>query len=234
MARSIKFSKMEVAHDMREVWDVLSEEEQHMVESELKVVRVKKNETVYRMGSRPEFIFFLISGRIKVFRPGIAGKRLINRVLRPGQFFGYRAAIAAEYYVTEASALEESLLVVLPVGVLLSLMLQNANLCRFFVKALAVDLGVADRRMVSLTQKHVRGRLADTLLELIDTYGFEAGGDTLDLKLSREDLADLSNMTTSNAIRTLSSFVEEGLIEVQGRTIRFLNIAEMRRISQYG
>ena len=230
MARSIKFSKMEVAHDMREVWDVLSEEEQHEVESQLKVVRVKKNETVYRMGSRPEFIFFLISGRIKVFRPGIAGKRLINRVLRPGQFFGYRAAIAAEYYVTEASALEESLLVVLPVGVLLSLMLQNVNLCRFFVKALAVDLGVADRRMVSLTQKHVRGRLADTLLELIDTYGFEA----LDLKLSREDLADLSNMTTSNAIRTLSSFVEEGLIEVQGRTIRFLNIGEIRRISQYG
>ena len=113
-------------------------------------------------------------------------------------------------------------------------MLQNVNLCRFFVKALAVDLGVADRRMVSLTQKHVRGRLADTLLELIDTYGFEAGGDTLDLKLSREDLADLSNMTTSNAIRTLSSFVEEGLIEVQGRTIRFLNIGEIRRISQYG
>ena len=61
---------MEVAHDMREVWDVLSEEEQHEVESQLKVVRVKKNETVYRMGSRPEFIFFLISGRIKVFRPG--------------------------------------------------------------------------------------------------------------------------------------------------------------------
>ena len=58
MARSIKFSKMEVAHDMREVWDVLSEEEQHEVESQLKVVRVKKNETVYRMGSRPEFIFF--------------------------------------------------------------------------------------------------------------------------------------------------------------------------------
>lgn len=234
MARSIKFSKMDIAQDMREVWELLSEDEQRGVEGELKVVRVKKNETVYRMGARPEYLFFLISGRIKIFRPGVAGKRLINRILRPGQFFGYRAAIAAEYYVTEASALEESLLVVLPARVLLELMQRNADLCRFFVRALAVDLGVADRRMVSLTQKHVRGRLADTLLELIDKNCFDGDGDTLDLKLSREDLADLSNMTTSNAIRTLSSFVEEGLIEVQGRTIRFLNIEEMRKISQYG
>lgn len=234
MARSIKFSKMDIAQDMREVWELLSEEEQRGVEGELKVVRVKKNETVYRMGARPEYLFFLISGRIKIFRPGVAGKRLINRILRPGQFFGYRAAIAAEYYVTEASALEESLLVVLPARVLLELMQRNADLCRFFVRALAVDLGVADRRMVSLTQKHVRGRLADTLLELIDKNCFDGDGDTLDLKLSREDLADLSNMTTSNAIRTLSSFVDEGLIEVQGRTIRFLNIEEMRKISQYG
>ncbi len=52
--------------------------------------------------------------------------------------------------------------------------------------------------------------------------------------MSREDLANLSNMTTSNAIRTLSAFVTEHLITVDGRRIRILNEAQLHKISKYG
>ncbi len=52
--------------------------------------------------------------------------------------------------------------------------------------------------------------------------------------MAREDLANLSNMTTSNAIRTLSGFVAEKLITVDGRRIRILDEPQLRKISKYG
>ena len=85
-----------------------------------------------------------------------------------------------------------------------TLVAQNNDLAMFFIRQLSIDLGISDERTVSLTQKHIRGRLAESLIFLKESYGLEEDGSTLSIYLSREDLANLSNMTTSNAIRTLS------------------------------
>jgi len=74
---------------------------------------------------------------------------------------------------------------------------------------MAVELSFSNKRTVSLTQKHIRGRLAESLLVLRDTYGVENDGRTIRAYVSREDLACFSNMTTSNAIRTLSMFATD-------------------------
>ena len=84
---------------------------------------------------------------------------------------------------------------------IMTLVTQNNDLAMFFIRQLSVDLGIADERTVNLTQKHIRGRLAESLLFLKESYGLEEDGSTLSIYLSREDLANLSNMTTSNAIR---------------------------------
>jgi CRP-like cAMP-binding protein len=52
--------------------------------------------------------------------------------------------------------------------------------------------------------------------------------------MSREDIANLSNMTTSNAIRTLSGLASEGIIEIAGRKISILDGNEIERISELG
>ena len=96
------------------------------------------------------------------------------------------------------------------------------------------ELGFSNNRTVSLTQKHIRGRLAESLIVLIDTYGFESDGMTIKAYLSREDIANLSNMTTSNAIRTLSNFAAEKVISVDGRKISILDSKRLERISDLG
>jgi CRP-like cAMP-binding protein len=88
--------------------------------------------------------------------------------------------------------------------------------------------------LISLTQKHVRGRVAESILVLRDTYGMEADGRTLRVLLSREDLAHLSNMTTSNAIRTLSGLVSEKILDIEGRRITILNLSKLEGISESG
>jgi CRP-like cAMP-binding protein len=99
---------------------------------------------------------------------------------------------------------------------------------------LSRELGISDDRTVNLTQKHIRGRLAEALLFLKDSYGIEEDGYTLSIYLSREDMASLSNMTTSNAIRTLSAFANEKIIAIDGRKIKIINDEELRRISNIG
>ena len=76
--------------------------------------------------------------------------------------------------------------------------------------------------------------MAESLLFLKDTYGVEEDGFTLSIYLSREDLANLSNMTTSNAIRTLSNFATEKLIAIDGRKIKIIEEDKLRKISKIG
>jgi len=116
----------------------------------------------------------------------------------------------------------------------MQLLSENTDLALFFIRQLSVDLGIADERTVNLTQKHIRGRLAESLIFLKDTYGVEEDQCTLSIYLSREDLANLSNMTTSNAIRTLSNFATEKLITIDGRKIKIIEEDKLRKISKIG
>jgi len=87
---------------------------------------------------------------------------------------------------------------------------------------------------VNLTQKHLQGRLAESLLFLKDKYGLEEDESTLSIYLSREDLANFSNMTTANAIRTLSGFAAEKIVAIDGRKIKLIDINRLEKISRLG
>lgn len=234
MTRLDKIDKVNAASLLVDIWDVLDDKERTVLVENCWVERFKKGEGIYQEGDQPDHLLCLLSGKVKIYRNGVGGRSLINRVLRPIQYFGYRASMAGEAYVTAASAFEESLIVFVPMRTIFKLMEKNARLCHFFIHSLAVDLGKADQRIVSITQKHVRGRMAETLLELLDVYGYDGDGQTLDLHITREDMANLSNMTTSNAIRTLSTFADEGLVEINGKFIKLLDVDAIQRISDIG
>jgi CRP-like cAMP-binding protein len=149
-------------------------------------------------------------------------------------FFGYRAGLVGTPYITEAAALEDTTLCLIPLPVIKQLIRENHTVALFFIEHLATLLGHADEQTVSLTQKHLRGRLAEALLIMKDRYGADLKSNTLAMEPSREDLANLSNMTTSNAIRTLSSFVSERLVAADGRKITILDEPQLRLIAKNG
>ncbi len=69
---------------------------------------------------------------------------------------------------------------------------------------------------------------------LKDNYGLEEDGATINIYLAREDIANLSNMTTSNAIRTLSNFAAEMVIALDGRKIKIIDFDKLHKISRMG
>lgn len=221
-------------NEMSDFWALLNSEEKRVISDNFKIQNFKKNEVIYNEGDTPLQLMYLIKGKVKVYKKGNGDRNQIIRLMRPGQYFGYRAYFANENYVTTGAAIENTQIGFLPMTLVEEHIRCNNDLAFFFIRTLANNLGQSDTRTVNLTQKHIRGRLAESLMVLHDNYGYEPNSTTLNIYLSREDLASLSNMTTSNAIRTLTSFASEQLITVDGRKIKILKEDELRRISKYG
>ena len=220
--------------ELLSVWDVLTPDERHFFQSIYSVHHFKKNEMIQCEGELPTHMMILASGKVKVDKEGVGSRSQIIRMLKAGEHFGYRAIIASENYNTNVTAFEESTVYMIKADIFLSILRHNNAFCYRFLEELASDLGASDARTVNLTQKHIRGRLAEALLILRKNYGLEEDGATISIYLSREDLANLSNMTTSNAIRTLSMFVNEHVIAMDGRKLKIIDEERLRKISKMG
>jgi CRP-like cAMP-binding protein len=226
--------EVDISASLAEVWRVLTEKERDILRKNSGIQHFKRNELIYVEGDEPRDMMCLLNGKVKIFKEGVGGRSQIIRMIKPIQYFGYRASFAQENYLTNASAFEASTVCMIPMTIVTGLLKDNLNLAMFFIRQLSVDLGIADERTVNLTQKHIRGRLAESLLFLKDSYGLEEDGATLSIYLAREDLASLSNMTTSNAIRTLSTFASERIIALDGRKIKLIDQDRLKKISKLG
>lgn len=223
-----------VNEEIPDLWKVLLPEQRRVIAETLVLQQYKKGQIIYAEGEEPENLWILLKGKVKKYKSGIGERVQILRLYRPVQYFGHRAYFAQEPYVSTAAAFEPSTIGTIPMKTVEELIKQNNELAMFIIHNLSKTLGGSDTKIVNLTQKHIRGRLAEALLLLEDNYGLEDDNATLKIYLSREDLANLSNMTTANAIRTLSTFVNERLIIVDGRRIKIINEPQLRKISKYG
>lgn len=229
-----ELTQVEIAESIPDLWQPLTETQREYLAKNFTIQKYKKNETIYCEGETPMHLMCLLSGKVKIYKDGVGGRSQIIRVIKDKEYFAYRAYFAQENFVTAAAAFEPCTICLVPMPVISELIKENTDLAMFFIKQLSIDLGISDERTVNLTQKHIRGRLAESLLFLKDTYGVEEDQCTLSIYLSREDLANLSNMTTSNAIRTLSNFATEKLIIIDGRKIKIIDEERLKKISKIG
>ena len=229
-----ELTEAEIAESIPDLWQPLTTEQRMILAQNFTVQKYKKNETIYCEGETPMYLMCLLTGKVKIYKDGVGGRSQIIRVIKNKEYFAYRAYFAEENFVTAAAAFEPCTICLIPMPTIVKLIQENTDLAMFFIRQLSKDLGISDERTVSLTQKHIRGRLAESLLFLKDTYGLEEDGSTLSIYLSREDLANLSNMTTSNAIRTLSNFASEKLIAIDGRKIKLIDEERLKKISKIG
>ncbi len=226
--------KKDIANSIAQIWHCTDVHCVNTIQNNLTVRSFKRNELIYQENETPTHILFLVSGMAKIIKECSMGRSQIVRIIKEQSFMGFRAFFANECNTTSAVALEDSTVAALPLDTMVELIELNHGITNYFISELATTLGETDSRFVTLTQKHIRGRLAETILALKANYGIENDGKTLNVIMNRYDLASLSNMSTSNAIRTLSSFATEGLIEISGRKIRILNEEELAKISRLG
>lgn len=220
--------------DISIIYSPLTAKEQAYLEENHTVIKYKKNQIIYQEGEEPTGLLCMGSGKAKVFKEGVGGRDQIVRMAKAPGLIGYRALFANGPHIASAVVIDPCTIFHIPKKVVNKLMSSNNQLCLNIINAFATELGFSRYRTVTLTQKHIRGRLAESLILLKDIYGYEEDEATLNVYLSREDLANFSNMTTSNAIRTLTNFVKENVISVDGRIIKILDEEMLERISKLG
>ena len=183
----------------------------------------KKGQTLFNEGSHPFGVYCISSGKVKLTHVGDDGKEQIIRLLKNGDVIGHRALLSGDRYGASAVALEDTHVCFIPKEVFMTLLKSDPSIAFEMMRLLSDDLHKAEMKLTHLAQKPVRERLAETLLFIKETYGYEEDGITLNVRLSREEIANLTGTATESTIRILSEFKKDNIVDLDGKKIKIIN-----------
>lgn len=223
----------QIFNENSSIYNVLTHEEKEYVKPQLIFNTYRKKQKIYYANEKLNGLIYLLEGKVKIAIEGTIGRQQIIRIAQKKEYIGYRAFFTKERTIAAAISLNDNTLTItVPQKVTYELIENNSNFSLAIIQSLAHDLGFSDKRTVSLTQKYMRGRLAESLLYLRKSFGINPNNNSINFYITREDLANFSNMTPANAIRTLSDFAKEGIVELKRKKIIILNLEELERLSK--
>lgn len=216
------------------IFEGLPESELTYLEERTIYTKVKKGQTIFIEGARPNGIFFLKTGKVKKYKTNRDGKEQIIYICSNGELLGYPALLSDEPYPDSAKALEDSIVGFIPKNDFLHVLEASKSLSKKLLINLSHEFGVLVNGIASFSHKTVRERLALSLLIMKDKYktGTEEGK-PVEINLSREDLANLVGVAVETLVRLLHDFKEEALIESSGRKIRILDARKLIKIANF-
>ncbi len=191
----------------------------------------KKGSVIFHENNYPLGLYGLYQGKAKMYKTSEMGKEHILRLAKEGDVLGYRALISSEKYEVSAMALEDCHICFVPKNLFLETLKHSPKLTDKVLNILTNDLRVAEEKIADLAQKTVKERVAETILLLKNFYGLEKDEKTINVNLSREDLANLVGTATETLIRSLSEFKKNKVIELKGKKIVMLNFKLLKRIA---
>jgi CRP-like cAMP-binding protein len=191
---------------------------------------IKKGEPIFEEGESVNGIFCIKDGICKLSKLSANGKDQIVKLVKPGELLGQRSLISDEPANLSAVALEDMEVCFIPKTEIMGFFNKNNQFSMNVMKTICGDLKEADDHMVSMAQKSVKERLAETLLYLEDTFGKNSDG-SLHIQLSREELAGMIGTATESCIRLLSELNKTGIIDLTGKKITIVDRNKLKRMA---
>lgn len=191
----------------------------------------KKGETIFREGTYPHGLHCINSGKVKVTQAGADGKEHIVHLSKDGDLMGYRAVFGEDLYACSAVALEDSIICFVPTQVFIGMVTKNPKLVFKVMHLFSSELKIAERNITDIAQKSVKERLAQGLLLLKESFGFENDNATLNIAMTREDIANIVGTPRETVTRLLFELGREGVISLTGRKIKILDQLKLFRIA---
>jgi len=192
---------------------------------------IKKGEPIFEEGEVTNGIYCIKDGVCKLSKLSANGKDQIVKLVKSGELLGQRSMISDEPANLSAVALEDMEVCFIPRSEVLQFFNNNNQFSMNIMKSICGDLKESDDHMVSMAQKTVKERLAETLLYLEDTFGKNEDG-SLHIQLSREELAGMIGTATESCIRLLSEFNKGGVIDLNGKRISITDRNKLKRLSE--
>lgn len=180
---------------------------------------VKKGETIFSEEESLNGVYCIQNGFCKLTKLNSNGKDTIVKIAKKGDLLGQRSIINEEPSNLSAIALEDMQICFIPKKEMLENFTENNKFSLLVTRDICNHLKDSDKGLADHTHKTVKERLAIILLKLEELGGVDPSNNTLNIQLSREDLANMVGTATESCIRLLSDLKKEGIIKLEGKKI---------------
>ena len=191
---------------------------------------IKKGEPIFEEGDILNGVYCIKDGVCKLSKLSSNGKDQIVKLVKSGELLGQRSMISEEVANLSAVALENMEVCFIPKAEILGFFNENNAFSMNVMKTICGDLKEADDHVVSMGQKSLKERLAETLIYMHETFGVNEDG-YLNIQLSRDELAGMIGTATESCIRLLSEFNKSNLIALDGKKIVINDISKLKKIA---
>lgn len=192
---------------------------------------IKKGDTIFSEGEQVNGIFCIKDGVCKLSKLSQNGKEQIIKLVTKGELLGQRSMISDEAVNLSAVALEDMEVCFIPKTDVMGFFDTNNEFSMNVMKNICGDLKESETHTISMAQKTVKERLAETLVYLESTFGKSEDG-SLQIQLSREELSGMIGTATESCIRLLSDFKKLGLIDLSGKKITILELNKLKKLAE--
>lgn len=181
----------------------------------------KKKDILFKEDEHPRWLYYVESGKVKIFKTSEDGRELIVKVAQTGDFLGFLALFKEDAYPESAAALEDCSIKLVPKQDFAALVFGNRDVNARFIKMLANHIAEREQQLIELAYNSVRKRVATALVKLTEQSGPA-------IHLLREDLASLAGTAKETLIRTLTDFKNEGLVDITDGVVNVLKLEKLR------
>ncbi len=196
------------------------------------VHRFPAGEKIVALGAPALAVYCVMSGTVKLTRLGEKGDRQVLRLLGSADVFGLRPILAENDFAVTATVLETCTICIMPKATVLDMLQRSSRFALRVMKYLAQEIRLSEDFLMVLTQRPVRRRVADLLLLL---HGHDIRGDDWEplrvRSLKRKEMAEAIGATPETLSRVLAEFAKQGLIEVNRREIKLLDLDALQIVA---
>lgn len=178
----------------------------------------RKGELIFSEGDKVRGIYFVYEGALKVHTLWGNEKELIIRFSTAGDILGHRG-IAGDAYPVSATALEDTKVCFITNEFLEATMKTNPLFTQRLLQFYATELQKAERRMRNLAHMEVKGRIAETLLELQRAFGINKDK-YIKVPVTRQDISAHAGTTYETVFKFFTELSGENIISTSGKSIR--------------
>lgn len=196
------------------------------------VQHFKPGAVVFKEGDPVTGIYFIFSGKVKVFNTGPDNRSQIVRLADSGNILGHRGLGLPQLYPISAATLEDSTICFIKMNDFLAALEKSPAFAINLLMFYAAELRRTEYKLRSLSQMTVRQKLADAVLTVREIYGTQIRNrkKVLAAKLSRQDYADIIGASIEEVIRTFSQFKKEGILHSEGKYIAIQKEKELTKL----
>jgi CRP/FNR family transcriptional regulator len=208
----------------------LTDEELRKVSDKLSIKRFKKNDTILLEEDTNEFMYIILSGKVKVTRTTTEGKEIIFAIHQTGNFFGEITLIDGQTMPASVIATEDSLIAIISKKDFFSLLFLQKKILLNLLTIFCSRLRKSWETIQLLNFNNASQRVKMLFLMLSEEYGKQTdNGITLNIKLTHQNISDMTGMTRETVTRIIDKLQKNGDITVLKNKFIHLNTNYLKK-----